>query len=74
MIKEIILKNRQDAEKLNKLASEKAFNVNVSCGHLVLDAKSLLALFAIVGKKVNLVVPDHLKVSQFYDLINDLGL
>lgn len=70
MIKEIILKNKKDVERLNEIACEQPFNIHVSCGHQILDAKSILALFALIGRKnVYLVAPDHLKAQSFMDMI-----
>ena len=35
-----------------------------------LDAKSLLALFTILGKDVNVVAPDHASADKFVNFLN----
>ena len=75
MVKRIRLKSKDDVEKINKVASKQSYDVHVSSGHLILNAKSLLALFALVGKaEVFLVAPDHLEIAKFNELIKEIGL
>jgi hypothetical protein len=70
MVKQIHLKDIEDVQRLNDMACEQPFKITVSCGHLVLDAKSILALFALIGKKdIYLVAPDHIKADKFMDMI-----
>ena len=70
MTKHIILKNKEDVVRLNNMACEQPFDIYVSCGHQILDAKSILALFALIGRKnIYLVAPDHLKANKFVDII-----
>lgn len=74
MIKAITLNSPEEVRKVSEIASEQPFDVYVSCGHLILDAKSLLALFALIGRKnVYLVAPDHLKASKFFEVIKQMG-
>ncbi len=39
--------NIEDARKLVKLANDCDFDVNISCGHILLDAKSILGVMAL---------------------------
>ena len=74
MVKRIRLKSKDDVEKI-KVASKQSYDVHVSSGHLILNAKSLLALFALIGKaEVFLVAPDHLGFAKFSELIKEIGL
>ena len=68
------LSTAEDAIKLNRLATAQSFNVTVTNGKtLVIDAKSLLALFTMIGKDVNLVAPDHASPEEFMDFVKKLG-
>lgn len=70
MVKHIVLQNREDVKRLNDMACEQPFRIGVSCGHLNLDAKSILALFTLIGRKdIYLVAPDHIKADKFMDII-----
>lgn len=70
MVKQIVLKDKEDVQRLNEMACEQPFNIHVSCGHQILNAKSILALFALIGRKnVYLVAPDHMKAESFMDMI-----
>ena len=40
----------------------------------MVDAKSLLALFTLVGKSAILVAPDHLNPKRFMKLIEKMGI
>lgn len=56
---EVILKSTNDVKELNDAAFDYDGKVIVSSGRFYIDARSILSLFAFVGKKVNLVFPDH---------------
>ena len=58
MFKEIEIKNEAQVEKINKLACDAPYEVWLSSGSIMLDARSLLGLFALVGKKASVVVED----------------
>ena len=64
---------KEDLLKLSELASEEDFNVYLSINSVMLDAKSLLALFTILGKEVNLVSPDHVEADKFSKFIEKLN-
>ena len=64
---------KEDLLKLSELASEEDFNVYLSINSVMLDAKSLLALFTILGKEVNLVAPDHVEADKFSKFIEKLN-
>ena len=68
------IKTKEDLYKLSELASKEDFSVYLSTSSALFDAKSLLALFNILGKEVNLVAPDHVdseKFSKFIDKLNN---
>lgn len=67
---EFNLKNANTALNLHNLAFSYGEDVFVSNKSTTVDARSILALFTLVGKTVNLVFPDganNRKVKQFAD-------
>lgn len=70
----IELKTKEDVMKLNKEASKQPFDIFVSYGNVTVDARSLLALFTIIGKCVNLVAPDHVKPDKFSKFVEKLDI
>ena len=63
----------EDIQKLSEIASEQPFEINVSKGCVTVNAKSLLALFTLIGEKVNLVAPDHADPKKFIDAVKKMG-
>lgn len=61
-----------ELKRLSELASREDFNIYISTASTMLDAKSLLALFALLGKEVQLVAPDHVDSHKFNKFINKL--
>ena len=59
MYREIEIKDEAQVEKINQLACETPYEVWLSSGSIMLDARSLLGLFALVGKKAHVVVEDY---------------
>ena len=72
MIFPITLNNKKDILRLNELATKESFNLKVSNGSIIIDAKSLLALFSLIGKTVNLVAPDSADPEKFRNLIKKI--
>ena len=69
MFKEIEIKNEAQVEKINKLACDAPYEVWLSAGNVMLDARSLLGLFALVGKKASVVVEDDVVPAAFDRLV-----
>lgn len=68
------IESRDDLYRLSELASHEDFDIYISTNTTMIDAKSLLALFTILGKEINLVAPDHadsLKFSKFIEKLQD---
>ena len=72
MVFPITLNNKKDILRLNELATKESFNLKVSNGSIIIDAKSLLALFSLIGKTVNLVAPDSTDPERFRSLIKKI--
>ena len=73
MNKTIEIKTPAQAEKINLLASEAPYEVWLSCGNLMLDARSLLGLFTLVGKKANVVAEDSVNPRAFSKLVSKMA-
>lgn len=69
MVKEIEIKDRSQVEKINRLACETPYEVWLSSGAIMLDARSLLGLFALMGKKVRVVAEDDVNSEAFSKLV-----
>lgn len=64
----------KEIEKLNDVVCELGLPIKVSAGVDMVDARSLLALFTILNKEVNLVAPDHMPIEKFEMALKLLGL
>ena len=67
------IETKEDLYKLSNLASNEDFSIYLSTSTGLLDAKSLLALFTILGKEVNLIAPDHVSASKFMKFVDKLN-
>lgn len=72
MVREIEIKDGSQVEKINRLACDTPFEVWLSYGTVMLDARSLLGLFALVGKKAMVVVEDDVNPRAFNKLVNKM--
>ena len=73
MIQPVRFKTKEDLYRFSELASKQDFNVYISTEFGQLDAKSLLALFTILDKEVNIVAPDHADPNAFFDFLTAYG-
>ena len=65
MVKKLDIKDRDQVEKINELATQTPYEVWLSTDTLMLDARSLLGLFALIGKKAKVVVDDGVSPRSF---------
>ena len=72
MVREIEIKDSSQVEKINRLACDTPFEVWLSSGTVMLDARSLLGLFALVGKKANVVAEDNVDPRAFRKLVDKM--
>ncbi len=73
MFKEIEIKSEAQVEKINRLACNAPYEVWLHAGNVMLDARSLLGLFALVGRKANVVVEDDVAPRSFQKLVAKMG-
>jgi hypothetical protein len=66
------VESKEDLQRLSELASKEDFNIYLSTSTAMFDAKSLLALFTILGKEVSLIAPDHADSEKFSKFIEKL--
>ena len=65
MVQHVKFETKEDLYRFSELASHEDFNIYLSTPYGQLDAKSLLALFTILGTDVNVVAPDHTSADDF---------
>ena len=62
---------KEDLLRFSELASKQDFNIYIGTEYGQLDAKSLLALFTILGREVNIVAPDHASADKFIKFLDE---
>lgn len=72
MIREIDIKSREQAEKITELACKAPYEVWVSTDTVMLDARSLLGLLALVGKRAHVVAEDDVNPISFGKLVSKM--
>ena len=73
MLKEIEIKSKEQVEQINRLACQAPYEVWLFTKDMMLDARSLLGLFALVGRKANVVVEDGVAPRSFQKLVAQMG-
>ena len=68
------LKNKEDVLRLNREATKNLIKILVESGSITIDARSLLALYALIGKKVKLIASDHEDAKEFADFVKKVKL
>ena len=66
---EIEIKDKAQVEKINRLATEVPYEVWLSTGTLMLDARSLLGLYALIGKRAKVVTEDDVNPQMVQRLV-----
>ena len=70
MVTPIKFETKEDLFRFSELASKQDFNIYIGTEYGQLDAKSLLALFTILGREVNIVAPDHASADKFIKFLD----
>ena len=73
MIKSINITSKNQVERISDLASKAPYEIWLSDGAVMLDARSILGLFALVGKRVNVVAGDRVNPASFEKLVNKMA-
>jgi len=69
MLKEIEIKNEAQVERINRLACQAPYEVWLFTRDMMLDARSLLGLFALVGRRARVVAEDSVNPRRFDRLV-----
>lgn len=72
MVKELEIKNRTQVERINRLAAESPYEVWLSTDTVILDARSLLGLYALIGQRVKVVAEDDVDPRRFSKLVSHM--
>ena len=72
MVKTITINSNQQAERISNLASKVPYEVWLTDGKMMLDARSLLSLFTLVGKRVNVLAGDRVDPEDFSMLVSKM--
>lgn len=73
MVKTIEIRDNAQVEKINRLASKAPYDVWLSTDTVMLDARSLLGLFALVGKSARVVAGDGVDPKAFGKLVSKMA-
>ena len=65
VIQPVKFETQEDLFRFSELASKEDFPIYISTSYGQLDARSLLGLFTILGKDVNIVVGDYANADKF---------
>ncbi len=70
MVKELDIKSSAQVERINRLASDEPYEVWLAGDAIMLDARSLLGLYALVGQRVQVVAEDDIDPRRFQKLVD----
>ena len=73
MIQPVRFQTKEDLYRFSELASQEDYNIYISTPYGQLDAKSILALFTILNRDVNIVAPDHVSIDKFCAFLEKYG-
>ena len=73
MTKTIDITSRDQVRRISKLASRMPYEVWLSTDTVMLDARSLLGLYALVGKKARVVAEDDVNPRSFSRLVEKMA-
>ena len=73
MTKVIEIKTKDQAMKINELASQAPYEVWLSTDTVMLDARSLLGILSLVGKRACVVAEDDVNPRSFSKLVDKMA-
>ncbi len=73
MIKELRIKDAAQVEKICRLACSAPYEIYLHTDTAMLDARSLLGLYALVGKTVRVVAEDSVDQRHFDSLVAQMA-
>ena len=73
MTRELRIKDAAQVEKINRLAYSAPYEIYLHTDTAMLDARSLLGLYALVGKNVWVVAEDDVDKNHFNRLVEQMA-
>lgn len=73
MTRMIDIKSDEQVKRINRLACEAPYEVWLSTETVMLDARSLLGLYALVGKRAQLVTEDEVNPKSLDRLVKKMS-
>lgn len=73
MVRELDIKSREQVERINRLACDTPYEVWLNAGTVMLDARSLLGLYALVGRRVQVVAEDDVGPRRLDRLVSQMA-
>ena len=72
MTREIDIKSKEQVDRINRLACKAPYEVWLSTDTVMLDARSLLGLYALVGQRARVVTEDDLNPRMVDHLVTKM--
>ncbi len=69
MVAPVKFNSKEDLYRFSEMASQEDYGIYITTSYGQLDAKSLLALFTILGKDVNIVASDCADPKKFQEFL-----
>ena len=73
MTKVIDIKTKDQAMTINELASQAPYEVWLSTDTVMLDARSLLGILSLVGRRASVVAEDDVNPQSFSKLVDKMA-
>ena len=73
MTRVIDLKNKEQIQRINQLACEAPYEVWLSTETVMLDARSLLSLYSLVGQQAKVVTEDEVDPKALNRLVRKMS-
>ena len=74
MICPIRMNSHEDVVRVSDIVANSGIEMSVSYGSAMIDPRSILGLFAFIGKDALLVAPDNLNPKYFMKLVKKMGV
>lgn len=68
------INNIDDIKRINTVASQQDFDVIAESGNIMIDCRSFVNLFPLIGKEVNIVVEDNVDVKLFRKMFKKMKI
>lgn len=73
MVKFLDITSNEQVEKINRLACKAPFDVWLHTDTVMIDARSLLGIYALVGQRVRVVAEDDANPKAFGKLVDKMA-